>query len=401
MATLALGLAVLSARADERPAALPVVGAVSGGVKIEDLPELGLAWRVSLAAEGIVLHGERPGVDIVAELRPAGGGSWSWTIRRGRLDVAELWPVLRGALGPEAAGWSASGRVELAGEGVWSAQAGPEGELRLALREGWARSDELDLEVSGVELDLSTRELKAAVLPSVQTLRVAKISAAGAELGGLSLVFGLDLSRQIFSLASGEAALLGGRLRLRPMRLPLARPVVDAAADMDSLQLEELARWMPWLLQSAQGKLRGRVQVAWDDDKGARIRDGGLDIVKSDEAEFRLAPAPGLLTKSVPKRIAFLPWRWARWISVNNPAYEPLRDIEMGREGLRIETFKIQFRPDGPGLGRTAAIQIVGRPTSGKLVREVKLDLNFHGPWTEFLAFGLNNDLSGVSLRLE
>jgi hypothetical protein len=86
---------------------------------------------------------------------------------------------------------------------------------------------------------------------------------------------------------------------------------------------------------------------------------------------------------------------------VNNPAYEPLRDIEMGREGLRIETFQIQFRPDGPGVGRTAAIHIVGRPTSGKLVREVKLDINFHGPWSEFLAFGLNNDLSNVSLRIE
>jgi hypothetical protein len=229
---------------------------------------------------------------------------------------------------------------------------------------------------------------------------VGKISALGAELGALRLVFGVD-ARQVFELASGEADLLGGRVQLRPFRLPLAKPVVDAAADLTALRLDELVRWMPWLLQSAQGRLRGRVQVAWDEDKGVRMRDGGLDIVKSDDAAFRLAPSPGLLTKSLPKRFAFLPWRWARWISVNNPAYEPLRDIEMGREGLRIETFQIQFRPDGPGVGRTAAIHIVGRPTSGKLVREVKLDINFHGPWSEFLAFGLNNDLSNVSLRIE
>ncbi len=399
LAALTLGVAVVPARAAAGPD-LPVEGVVSGVVKIDDLPDLGLPWNVSFAAGALTLASERPGVDIAVELRPAGAGAWNWTLLRGRLDVAELWPILRAKLGPHAAGWSASGVVELAGAGTWSASAGATGELRLALREGWARSDELDLEVSGVALDLVSRDLAAGALSPTQTLSVGKISMAGVELGSFQGVFGLDEER-VFQLVSGEARLLGGSMRLRPLRLPLKHPAADAAADLESLRLDELVRWMPWLLQSAQGKLSGRMEVAWDDTRGVRMRDGGLEIVKSDDAAFRFAPSPGLLTRKVPKRFAFLPWRWARWIGVKNPAYEPLRDIEMGREGLRIERFQIRFRPDGPGVGRTAAIHIVGRPTGGKLVKEVRLDLNFHGPWSEFLAFGLNNDFSGISFRFD
>jgi hypothetical protein len=330
------------------------------------------------------------------ELRSAGNGVWRWAIRRGSLDLAELWPMVREKLGEAGAGWSASGRVELAGEGTWSAEAGPGGEVRLALRDGWARSDELEAELSGVEVDLRAGDLAAGVLAPGQTLRVAKVAAAGAELKALRVVFGLDAAG-VLEVATAEANFLGGRVKLRPFRVPLEKPVIDAAADMESLRLDEAARLMPWLIQSAQGSLRGRVELGWSEESGLRVRDGGLAIVKSDDAAFRLAPSPGLLTAGFPRRYPLL----GKWVSVTNPAWEPLRDIELGKEGLRIETFQVEFRPDGAGRGRTAAIHIVGKPSSGKLVKEVKLDLNFHGPWSEFLAFGLNNELSGFSFRFE
>ena len=210
------------------------------------------------------------------------------------------------------------------------------------------------------------------------------------------MVFGFDAAR-VLDVATMEARFLGGRVKLRPFRNPHDRPPVDAVAAVEALRLEEAARLMPWLIQSAQGFLRGRVELSWSAEHGLRVKDGGLKIVKSDDASFRLAPSPGLFTSQIPKRFSLL----TKWISINDPAYEPLREIELGREGLRIETFQVQFWPDGPGQGRTAAIHILGRPTSGKLVDEVKLDLNFHGPWSEFLAFGLNNELSGFSFRFE
>ena len=399
LSALALAAGAASARAGVAPG-LSLRGEIRGGVAVAGLPDLGLEWNAAVDAEGLVLSTLRPGAEVEIVLRPAGEGAWRWAIRRGRLDLAELWPLARSRLGAAAEGWSASGRVELSGQGTWSSDAGPAGEVSVALREGWARSDALDVEVGGVEMDLSTNELATAVLPAGQTLRVGRIAVAGADLGALRLGFGLDAAR-VLQILSGEATVFGGAVRLRPFRMSLAKPAVDAAADVDALNLGEAARLLPWLIQSAQGRLRGRVELAWDGEKGLRVKDGGLSIVKSDDAAFRLAPSPGLLTGKMPARFSALPWGWARWIGFANPAYAPLREIEQGKEGLRIETFRVDFRPDGPGAGRTAAIHIVGRPTSGKLVKEVKLDLNFHGPWSEFLGFGLNNELSGVSFRFE
>jgi hypothetical protein len=392
-------LAILSAAGSARPAevgGIHVYGNVSGGVKIDAFPDLGLEWRAEAGTEGLVLSTKRAGVDIAVELQAMDGGAWKWSIRRAQLDLAELWPLLREKLGPSAAGWSASGRVELAGEGTLSADTGPVGELRLALREGWARSDELDVELSGLELDAAAHDLAGGNLGTGQTLRVAKIAAAGAEVTALRVVFGLDPAH-VLTVAAVEANVLGGSVKLLPFSLSLDKPVLEAAADLSALRLEEAARLMPWLIQSAQGVLRGRVELSWNEQSGLRVKDGGLTIVKSDDAAFRLAPSPGLLTAGLPKRYPLL----GKWITMNNPAWEPLREIELGKAGLRIETFQVSFRPDGAGQGRTASIHIVGKPTSGKLVKEVKLDINFHGPWSEFLAFGLSHDLSGFSFRFE
>lgn len=392
-----LALAGAANAAEDFP---PLHGTLGGELRITALEGLNLGWRIEVGADGLILRADRPGVDIAATLRPLAEGAWSWRIERGELDVAELWPAARAALGVQAAGWSASGRIELGGEGAWSSEAGPSGELRMALREGWARSDELEAELSGLELDLRCQDLVGQALAPKQTLRVAKVAAGGAELNELLVEFGLRAD-QVLEVARVEANFLGGRVRVRPFALPLAAPAVTAAAEVDSLRLEEVARLMPWLLQTAQGRLRGRVELSWDGLKGLRLRDGGLDIVRADDAAFRLAPSPGLLTGEMPERFSLLPWRWARWIGLNNPVHGPLKDLEMGREGLRIENFEVDFWPDGPGQGRTAAIRIVGRPTDGRLVEEVKLDVNFHGRWSEFLAFGLNQELSGMTFRFE
>ncbi len=397
---VACGFAGLSLADDAAtPGVWPMRGDAGGELRIEALEELGLKWRLEARPGGIILRGDRPGLELAVALRPGAGGAWTWEILRGECDLGELWPVFRGAAGEAASAWSASGRAELSGEGLWTEAEGPSGELRLALRQGWARSDELEVELDGVELDAATRELRSGTMPATQVLRVGKVAAAGAELGAVELRFGLAPGG-VLEVVGGGADFLGGRVNLRPFRMPLAQPGLTAAAEVEAMQLEEAAKLAPWLLQAAQGLLSGRVEMAWDPARGLRVRDGGLAISREAGAVIRLAPSPGLLTGEMEPRFRLLPWRWARALSVNNPAYAPLKDIEMGREGLRIERFEVIFWPDGSGGGRTAAIHIEGRPTSGKLVREVKLDVNFHGPWNEFLAFGLNHQFSGLSFRL-
>jgi hypothetical protein len=376
-----------------------VEGGLAGSVRITALDELGLDWSVEAAGGGWELRADRPGLELSVALRPRSGGGWTWQIARAEADLGELWPVLRGALGEAAAGWSASGRVGLAGEGEWSGAAGPTGELRLTLREGWARSDELEVGLHGLELEAVTRELAAGIAPATQRLRIRKVAAAGAELEAVELRFGVAPG-SVLEVAGGGADFLGGRVSLLPFRVPLGRPELTAIAEIEAVRLAEAAKLAPWLLQAAEGLLRGRVEMSWDPAKGLRVRDGGLSITQGDGAVIRLAPSPGLLTGEMEPKFRLLPWRWARGLALHNPAYAPLKDIEMGREGLRIERFEVIFWPDGAGLGRTAAIRIQGRPTDGRLVEEVKLDLNFHGPWSEVLAFGINNQFSGLSFRM-
>lgn len=399
-----LGWLIVVGAGEARPQAWPPLnGELTGELNLAGLPAPGLRWAMMLAADGLELRTHRPGVDVVIQLTPeTGSAAWRWTIRRGALDLGELWPELRVHAGPEAVGWSASGRMELAGTGHWCPQEGPTGELRLVLREGWARSEALGIELSGIEADLSTTTRMGASLPAGQILRVARATGGDLELKDFSLKFGVT-SNGVVEVSGGGATLLGGRVTLRPFMVPLGAPALNAAADVEAVQLAEVARLMPWLLQTAQGRLRGRVHLVWDELKGLRLRDGRLDIVRSDDAAFHLAPSPGLLTGNMPKVFGFTPtsWTWASWIGVKNPAHGPLRAIELGHAGVMIDAFQVTFWPDGPGTGRPMSIHIAGRPTSGQIVEELVLDVNFFGPLNEAMGFGLNQEFTGFGFRIE
>ena len=379
----------------------PWRGAVAGELRVEALGQLGLKWSVAIEGDKLVLTGTAPGTSVVVEAVPQGAGAWAWRVKQGTADLAELWPDLRRLAGEAATGWSASGRLSFSGAGMLSPEAGPTGEVRLELREGWARSDALDVEVSGIELDVVTRDFSGQTLAEGQQLRIAKVVKAGAEARELHVAFGLKPGLNL-AVSKAEARLLGGGVKLKPFQVSLTKPRLDTGAEVSGVQLAEVARLMPWAVAAAEGKLRGRIEIGWDEQKGLRVRDGGLDIVRSDAAEFRLAPSPGLLTGKMPQVFPLLPMAgaWAKRIGLRNPAYAPLRDIELGREGMKIEALQVTFRPDGPGGARTATIHVVGRPTSEKLVKELVIDLNFYGPWSEFMAFGLNQE-ANYGFRLQ
>lgn len=375
----------------------PVSGGVAGELKLELLPELGLGWSVEAARDGVVLRALRAGVDVEVRAEwPDAAGVWRWRVVRGAVDLAEMWPMMREKAGAAAAGWSASGRLELGGAGTWSPEGGPAGRVTAALREGWARSDELGVEVRGVELDVATEDLVGGSLPAGQQLRVAGIDAGNVKAGNMVMEFGMSAAAERVAVAKLGADVLGGQVRLRPFEVVLAQPAVAVAAEVDGVELGEIARLVPWAVAAADGRLGGRIKLDWDAVNGLRIQDGGLKIVKTDAAEFRLAPSPGFLTGSMPRRLAFLPASWGKWASSVgpvNPAYGPLRAIEMGEVGLRIEELTVEFRPDAAQGDRTATVRVLARPTRTELVDEVTLEVNFHGPLADALALGLGDQV--------
>ncbi|MEO0055055.1 MAG: hypothetical protein RLZZ50_1002, partial [Verrucomicrobiota bacterium] len=281
----AVGMVV---RANINPVALS--GEMAGQLRSDALPDLGLGWKITSTVDGFSISALRPGAEIEVALRPGQAGAWRWRVSRGSLDVAELWPLARARLGAAAEGWSASGRMELAGEGEWSSSAGMRGELRVALREGWARSEALQVEASAVEFDLRTSEPGLIALPAGQILRLGRVSAGGVEAKNVRVEFGVTEARRV-EVAGAEAEVLGGRVRLRPFAFSPAAPAVSAAAEVAGVSLAEVAKLLPWAVSAAEGRLRGRVRLDWDASRGFRIADGGLSIARADGAELRLAPA--------------------------------------------------------------------------------------------------------------
>lgn len=376
-------------------------GGVGGDLQIEALPALGLRWRMELGGpEGALrLAADAPGVTMRVEAEPSAAGDWRWRIAEGAVDLAEVWPVLKPALAKGAGDWVVEGKAMISGEGVWTPTGGPIGVVKLELREARASSAELAIELNGIEVDIQTDQPGSGVLPPGQSLRVAKITAGGVTAERFEMKFGITAAR-VLELAVAELDVLGGKARIKPMAIPLNATELVAGAEIEGLSLSQLAALMPNAVSGARGKLSGQVQVGWDVKAGVRINDGGLAIVRSDDAVLSLAPAPGFLTGNMPPRFALLP-AWlgplARWTAPENPAYAPLQAIEMGRVGLSIETLEVKFYPEKAGGERTATVRLIAQPFGSALVEKITIEVNLAGALARVLELGLDER---VKLRL-
>ena len=111
---------------------------------------------------------------------------------------------------------------------------------------------------------------------------------------------------------------------------------------------------------------------------------------------MRLTASPGFLTGKMPLRIQFLPpWLGplARWVAIDNPAYDMLHRIEMGETWLTIERLRVQLYPDGPNGARSAVVDIAARPAGGGVVDRVTFAVNVFGPLSQVVRLGLNQTL--------
>lgn len=391
--------------AGEAPAETGIVRRMEGGaggeLQIEALPALGLHWRVELGAPGagLRLAADAAGVTLRVEALPSAAGDWRWRIAEGAVDLAGLWPVLKPALGKGAGDWVVEGKAVLSGEGGWTPAGGPVGAVKLELRDARASSAELAVELTGIEADIQTDQPGTGVLPPGQSLRVARITAGGVTAERFEMKFGITAAK-VLELASAELDVLGGKARIKPMAIPLNATGAVAGAEIEGLSLSQLAKLMPNAVSGASGKLSGQVQVLWDVKTGVRINDGGLAIVRSDDAVLSLAPAPGFLTGNMPTRFVILP-AWlgplARWTAPENPAYAPLQAIEMGRVGLRIETLEVKFYPETAGGDRTATVRLTAQPVGSALVEKITIEVNLAGALARVLELGMDER---VKLRL-
>ncbi len=384
----------------------PLDGELSGVVRLDALGDAPpLAWRthvqpsadgslrveVAVTADGLVLHAG-------ATLPATGEAPGTWRLTDATVDLATWLPVAIARAGTTAlpSDFAATGTLRLAGEGTWRDQV-VAGALTAELAGATAGSAAQNWSASGlalageiaIEKNLPTaRSLRL----GVESLRVVGITvrrivveAAGATGGRL------DVRR-------AEVEMLGGRVALAPFTLDPAAPAVDTTADLVGVALGDLAALAPQALAEARGQISGRLAVRWSARLGAEPGTGSLSMGVDTPATIRLAATPGFLTERVPARFNLVGMSLgplSRLLSIENPAYDTLRRIELGQLPLVVDGLEVKLYPDGPDGAVSARVELSGHPAEAKsAVGAVSFSVNVAGPLSQVLRLGMQKNAS-------
>lgn len=385
LAWVCLGVSGLRAQLPLLP---PLTGSLSGDVATSLAPEAPpLHWTATIDGVGpqgidASMVATAPGVRLVLRVHHHLDGSTDWELTEGTLDLEQCLPLL--AARPEFAAladFAMTGTLALAGRGAWR-DAQLTGEATATLRDGTLRHAPSGVEASGIALELHLTSLLPLRAEAPQTFTFAE-----AHLGPLSARNG----RLNFTMAQpGEISVsvagldvLGGKIDLDPFQFSLAKMTFDAQARFRGLQLAEAVPLLPSLLATAEGSLSGRLALHWSHHEGPSIGDGRLRVDKGHAPVIKLAAQPGLFTARVPQRFKILP-SWTgplvKILSINNPSYPALKDIELGSTPLQVDSLRLRMQPQGDTQGRTLRLTLVAHPTRSNLVSKVTFDVNVLGP---------------------
>ncbi len=194
--------------------------------------------------------------------------------------------------------------------------------------------------------------------------------------------------------------MLGGTVELRDERIPLESILageVSASLHLSQLSMRDISALLPDVIAEARGRVSGEIRVGWKPGEGFKLGNGRLQIERPESVEIRLTPQPGFLTSHTPERLTLLPsWTGAlqKWFSLRNPAYETLRQIEMGLMSLQVETLSAEVHPAGDSMGRSATVRISARPAVASAVDRIDFEVNVSGPLDEVIKLGMNHKVS-------
>ncbi len=375
----------------------PLAGELSGDFASALLPGApALHWRLTLrgvetgAGRAAQFHVESEGLALRAEATLTALDTGSWHVAEGRVDLARWWPVVVEKLLPAASGITARGALAITGEGSLAAGR-VAGRAQVALHDGEGRWPAHDLVLSGVTLTGGLRALPKLTSAEPFTLTVREATVAGLAARDLTIEFSIDDAERV-QVRRATAQVFGGGVEVTPFEFPAREPAVKTDLHFNAIEIGQLARYLPPVLATASGKVSGRMSLAWSAAEGVVPGSGRLQIDPGGAAAIRLAPQPGFFTQRVPRRLAVLPESWgalSRWLSIDNPAYEPLRAIEMGETPLHIESLDVGLRPEGDPAGRTARIVLVARPEADKVIKSVRFEVNVAGPLADVLRLGI------------
>jgi len=382
----------------------PLSGDLSGQLLIKSLPGApAVSWSIALqndpaGAARLAIMLKAQGLTVLAEASPEAG---TWQVREGKVDlVTWLRPALAAADMELPSDLEFTGEVGLSGSGIWrGADIG--GTLSASIRKGTARSESQGWTADDLALDLKLALNSDGVTLQSARLLIGSIVAFELAMQGIALeAVGVEEGRIAVTLT--EARLLDGQLALTPFEFAPENIAIGTTLKFTNLSLGEVVHLLPDALTTATGRLSGEVGIDWSFTQGVIPGHGIFTMVPTTTAEFSLASAPGFLTERVPARFQLLPgWLGplSRWFSPENPAYETLSQVEMGRMPLVVDQMSIELYPDGLEGTRSATVKISARPADGRVVERVDFTVNVSGPLDQVIKLGMD-DRARMNMRL-
>lgn len=327
-------------------------------------PQTATRWRGEIGLSA-------PGLGMKAEVQfDFANGSAHFNVPELRADL-QAWPEL---IDQSAPGWDLAGRIEGSAEGDWS-DGKLAGRAQVTLHEGRANATKPAVTAEGIEARLELTDL-AKIGTGPGTLRVATVRVGQLELRDVDVAFAGDgLDR--FNVKRAAFAALGGKLSAEPFVFQPSRAELDAALNVDGVDVEQVLALTRDLPASATGRISGRfpVRIARD---GFQFGTGWLGLKPGVSAEIRFK-AKGLLTSG---------------LSDKSPAYGVLQQVESGLLKLKVNELRLDIHPPGAPPNRSAQLHLAGEPFDPSVKAPVTLDLNVNGPLEKLLNLGMDSRLS-------
>jgi len=359
----------------------PVDGELAGEFRPLTIPNApSLKWRVvAQALPGRVraadLFVDGPGTHLQVELRLDPAGNGTWRLIAGEMDLA-VWSASAAAfLGQEFAGASVRGLIRADGDGtILDGTLG--GRAQFSLRNGRIEDTARKLLIEGVQLDLMMQDLAKRQSAARQSL-----TWTGGHYDAIAFGLGnvdFTLSGEDVLVDEASTEVFGGEVVLASFVFSTVRREASVIARVIGVDVKFLLPLLPNVLSDARGRVDGSVSLHRS-QAGVRFGGGSLALRAGETADLRLAPAPGLLSGSLPETVL--------------KYYPGLGKIETGEVPLRAETLEVSFTPGGDPQGRTASVRIVGGPVDPSLRAPVDLNINVRGPLESLIKFGTDSRL--------
>lgn len=359
-------------------------------------PDAG-GWHVQVEAN-------LPGgpVLIQAELAPD-AESARWVLPGQRWPLAAWRDLLIKQL-PELRDWEFQGELEVSGRGEWSDGAvGGELALRMTLPRV-AGALAAGLEANGVEVVATVTVADNGPTAITATLAVSTLKVADGQVELRDVAAKLSSEDgQRWRIADFVASLWSGEVSADGFTYDPEAPAVVTTVHIDGVDAAALAPFLSSVIADVSGRLDGSMLVRWSPGEGLVPGRGRLSLAAAASNQLHLAAQPGLLTSRLPPRIDVLP-AWlgplARWAAVENPAYAPLAEIELGRAAVQVDELALDLYPDGPDGARSLRLEVAGRPVASTAIGTVRFTVNVTGPLQELIELGLN-EKARVSFPVE